>query len=384
MHSNLWSSDLKIAIVHYWLVGMRGGEKVLESICELYPQADIFTHVYDRDAMSSTINRHRVSSTFIQKLPFSLKKYPYYLPLMPLALEQIDLRGYDLVISTESGPAKGVIAPPESVHVCYCHSPMRYLWNMYPEYRASAGPIARFLMPPLMHYLRVWDYATAARVDHFIANSQNVANRIRKYWRRDSEVIHPPVDFHEFLPADETGDFYLFVGQLVSYKRADLAITAFNQSGKKLKVVGHGDQETALRRLAGPSVEVMGQVSKAELQSLMARCKGLVFPNEEDFGIVALEAMAAGRPVIAYARGGALETVIDGVTGVLFEEATPACLNAAVARLEADEDRFSPRQLREHAAHFSKENFQARLDRAIKNAWDSHKPSPARTPNQFS
>lgn len=365
-----WARGLKVAVIHYWLVGMRGGEKVLESICELFPQADIYTHVYDAQAVSPTIRRHKVKTTFIQGLPFAKTRYPYYLPLMPLALEQLDLRGYDLVISTESGPAKGVIVPPSAVHVCYCHSPMRYLWNMYPDYRAQAGALTRALMPPLMHYLRLWDYAAAARVDHFIANSENVARRIRRYWKRDAEVICPPVDMDAFTLGEARGDHYLFVGQLTAYKRADLAIEAFNHSGRRLVVVGHGEEEARMRKLAGPTVDVRGQVSRAELQSLMTSCRALIFPNEEDFGIVALEAMAAGRPVVAFARGGALETVVDGRTGVFFHEPTAESLNAAVDRLETAEADFDPATLRAHAGSFSTEAFEARLGDAVRMAWE--------------
>ena len=365
-----WARGLKVAVVHYWLVGMRGGEKVLESICELFPQADLFTHVYDPEAVSPTIRRHKVTTTFIQGLPFAKTRYPYYLPLMPLALEQLDLRGYDLIISTESGPAKGVIAPPSAVHVCYCHSPMRYLWNMYPDYRAEAGTLTRALMPPLMHYLRLWDYAAAARVDHFIANSENVARRIRRYWKRDAEVICPPVDMAAFTPGEAPGDHYLFVGQLTAYKRADLAIEAFNRSGRRLVVVGHGEEEARMRKRAGPTVDVRGQVPRAELQALMSGCRGLIFPNEEDFGIVALEAMAAGRPVVAFARGGALETVVEGKTGVFFDAPTVDALNAAVDRLEAAEASFDPAALRAHAGDFSLEAFEARLGEAVRRAWE--------------
>ena len=351
---------MKVAIVHYWLVGMRGGEKVVEALCEMYPQADIFTHVYVPDAVSDRIRAHKVTTTFVGRLPRAPKAYRNYLPLMPLALEQLDLSGYDLVISSESGPAKGVIAPAEALHVCYCHSPMRYLWNMYHEYRRTAGRLQRLLMPPLAHYLRMWDASAANRVDLFVANAEIVARRIEKYYRRDAEVVHPPVDVASFAPVDpnEVGDFYLMVGELVAYKRPDLAVKAFNATGRKLRIIGGGERLSEIRALAGPNVEVLGPQPFDVLRRDYARCRGLIFPGEEDFGIVPVEAMASGRPVIAFGRGGALETVLDGRTGVLFEEQTVESLNAAVERCERCERMtFSPAALRVHAERFGKERF---------------------------
>src|SRR5579871_263211 len=214
---------MKVAIIHYWLVGMRGGEKVVEALCELYPQADIFTHVYLPEMVSDKIRRHRVIPTFINSLPRSARMYKTYLPLMPLALEQLDLRDYDLIISSESGPAKGIIPPPEALHVCYCHTPMRYVWNMYHDYRGSAGMMTRTLMPPLAHYLRMWDVTSAQRVDSFVANSATVARRIQRYYGAQSTVIHPPVDTGAFTGAapSKIEDFYLMAGELVAYKRPD-------------------------------------------------------------------------------------------------------------------------------------------------------------------
>ena len=251
---------MKIAIVHYWLVGMRGGEKVLESLCRLYPDADIFTHAYDPAAVSATIKAHKVQTSFISRLPFATRRYRSYLPLMPLALEQLDLRGYDLVVSSESGPAKGVIPPPGALHVCYCHSPMRYVWNMFHDYRDRSGPITRLLMPPLSHYIRSWDVVSAARVHSFVANSRTVARRLKTYYGRDSTVIYPPVAVQDFSPvaADDVGDFWLMVGELVPYKRPELAVEAFNRSGKKLVVIGGGEMLARLRAIAKPNVAILG------------------------------------------------------------------------------------------------------------------------------
>ncbi len=327
---------MKVAIIHYWLVGMRGGEKVLEALCRMFPDADIFTHAYRPKAISDTIRRHRVYTTWISRLPAATRLYQSYLPFMPQALEDLDLSPYDLVISSESGPAKGVIVRPDAIHLCYCHSPMRYLWDQYHVYRQSSGPLKRLLMPPLFHRLRQWDVTSAARVDAFVANSNHVAARIRKYWRRDSTVVHPPVAVADFAPASahEVADFYLWVGELVSYKRPDLAVDAFNRLQKPLVMIGGGPELNRLKNQAGPSIRILGQVPFEVLKSHLARCRALVFPGEEDFGIVPVEAMASGRPVIAYARGGVLDTVVDGQTGLLFHEPRADSLMDAVHRFE--------------------------------------------------
>ncbi|MCL4765100.1 MAG: glycosyltransferase [Hyphomicrobiaceae bacterium] len=352
---------MKIALVHYWLVGMRGGESVIEALCEMFPDADIFTHVVDRDAISPTLRRHRIKTSFIGRLPRARRAYKSYLPLMPLALEQLDMRGYDLIISSESGPAKGIIPPPEAVHICYCHSPMRYIWNMYPDYRDGAGPVTRMAMPAFAHYLRAWDVSSAARVDRFVANSSCVAARIRKYYRRDAAVVHPPVSIDNFMPLlhDAAGDFHLMVGALVRYKRPDLAVQAFNAAARRLVVIGGGEMLDELRRMAGPTVEVLGPQPLEALRYFYARCRALVFPGEEDFGIVPVEAMASGRPVVAYGRGGALETVIDGMTGALFHEQTVEALLDAVHRCERQ--KFDPSALRRHASRFDRRRFQRQM-----------------------
>ncbi len=255
---------------------------------------------------------------------------------MPMALEQLDLRGYDLVISSESGPAKGIIPPAGALHVCYCHSPMRYVWNMFHDYRERTSLLKRLLMPPLSHYIRSWDAISANRVHEFVANSQTVAQRLQTYYRRDSTVIHPPVDTASFapVPQHELGDYHLMVGEQVRYKRPELAVEAFNRSKRKLVVIGGGEMLAELRALAGPTVSILGPQPFAALQHHYARCLGLIFPGEEDFGIVPVEAMASGRPVIAFGRGGATETVIEGVTGTFFHEQSVEALLEAVERCE--------------------------------------------------
>jgi glycosyltransferase involved in cell wall biosynthesis len=348
---------MKVAIIHYWLVGMRGGEKVIEALCEMYPQADIFTHVYVPEMVSDRIRQHRVIPTFINALPRAAKMYKTYLPLMPLALEQIDLSGYDLIISSESGPAKGIIPPSDAIHVCYCHTPMRYIWNMYHQYRNGAGRLARLMMPPLTHYLRMWDVTSAARVDSFVANSTTVARRIHRYYGANAVVINPPVDTKAFSIAapSDLGDYYLMAGELVSYKRPDLAVRAFNETKQKLVVIGGGEMLEEIRRLAGPTVKVMGSQPFEILKHHYARCRALIFPGEEDFGMVPVEAMASGRPVVALGRGGATETVKDGVSGVFFPEQTVEAIASAVERLTHIE--FDSRKISAHAEQFGREQF---------------------------
>jgi glycosyltransferase involved in cell wall biosynthesis len=348
---------MKVAIVHYWLVGMRGGEKVLEALCEMYPQADIFTHVYVPEMVSDRIRQHRVIPTFINALPRAATMYKTYLPLMPIALEQLDLRGYDLIISSESGPAKGIIPPADALHICYCHTPMRYIWNMYHDYRKSAGRVTRLMMPPLAHYLRMWDVASAARVDSFVANSATVATRVRRYYGADSIVIHPPVDTAAFsvAPLAELDDYYLMAGELVAYKRPDLAVQAFNEMKLKLVVIGGGEMLDKLRRLAGPTVTVLGQQPFDVLKRHYARCRALIFPGEEDFGMVPVEAMASGRPVVAFGKGGATETVTNGVSGVFFTEQTVEAISLAVGSLAAME--VDPEKIAKQADRFGRDQF---------------------------
>lgn len=370
---------MKVAIIHYWLVGMRGGEKVVEALCEMYPEADIFTHVYVPQMVSDRIRRHRIIPTFINALPRAARMYKSYLPLMPLALEQLDLRGYDLIISSESGPSKGIIPPSDALHVCYCHTPMRYIWNMYHDYRDGAGRLTRLMMPPLSHYLRMWDVTSAARVDSFVANSTTVARRIHRYYGADSVVIHPPVDVKAFSPVapSELGDFYLMAGELVSYKRPDLAVQAFSEMKLKLVVIGGGEMLDEVRRIAGPTVTVMGPQPFDILKQHYARCRALIFPGEEDFGMVPVEAMASGRPVVAFGRGGATETVADGVTGVFFAEQTVEAIVSAVKRLAALD--IDPATIAAHASQFGRDPFFAKMHAHIDRLLADRASRPAAT-----
>ncbi|VVC55695.1 putative glycosyltransferase [Beijerinckiaceae bacterium RH AL1] len=372
---------MRVAIVHYWLVGMRGGEKVLEEMCRLYPDADIFTHVHDPAKTSALINSHRIQTTFIARLPFARKLYQKYLPLMPAALEELDLSGYDLILSSESGPAKGVITHPNAVHVCYCHSPMRYLWDQYHVYRGNTSWFTRLFMSVMMPPLRLWDVASAARVDHFIANSSFIARRIAKAYRREAEVVFPPVSLDAFeIAAEPTRDFYFYIGQLVPYKRVDLAVAACTKLGRKLVVVGAGSEDARLKAMAGPTIEFRGWASHEELAGYYKNCRALLFPGEEDFGIVPLEAMASGRPVIAFGSGGALDTVVEGVTGTFFRRQSEDALVAAIERFESIEGNFEPQEIRRHARGFGRDVFRRRLKAAIDGAVERalrRRPAPA-------
>jgi glycosyltransferase involved in cell wall biosynthesis len=341
---------------------MRGGERVLESLCRLFPQADIFTHVCVPENLSPTLRRHAIRTSFIQKLPFSARVYQKYLPLMPLALEQLDLRGYDLVVSSESGPAKGVLTHAQTPHICYCHTPMRYLWDFYQDYLQEAHPLIRPAVRLFSHRLRLWDVLSAHRVDHFAANSRNVARRIARHYRREATVIYPPVEVERFAPRGNprppSPDAPLLcLGHLTGYKRVDLAVKACTRMKKPLLVIGRGPEEARLRSLAGPCVTFLGQVDREAVVRHLQDCSALIFPGEEDFGIVPVEAMAAGRPVVAYAGGGALETVQEGVTGIFFREQRVESLQEALERLEKTD--FDPAAIISRAGAFSEAAFAA-------------------------
>lgn len=351
-------TNMKTAIIHYWLVNDRGGEKVLAKLAEQFPAADLFTHVYDPTAMPEVIRRLNIRTTFIQKLPFAKKLYKNYLPLMPWALRRLDLSGYDLIVSSESGPAKGIRKPEGATHICYCHTPMRYLWDMSDDYAKNASLLQKIGMKLFLPTLRKWDLWSATQVDHFIANSQFVADRIKRIYGRKADVVYPPVDVEHFLKLKrDPQNFYLFFGQLTAYKRADLAIEAFNRLGLRLVVAGSGDELDFLKNLASQishpesRIEFLGRVSDEERDELYSQAKALIFPGVEDFGMVPVEAQAAGCPVIAFGQGGALETVIDGQTGIFFNEQTIDSLCDAVETFQPLECLEST--CRENAAQFS-------------------------------
>lgn len=350
---------MKVALVHYWLVGMRGGEKVLEALCRLFPEADIFTLVLDPARISPTIARHRIETSFLQRIG-GRRHYQKMLPLMPFALEAFDLTPYDLVVSSEAGPAKGIIPAPDAAHICYCHSPMRYIWDLQPQYCRESGWFMRNALRATGPLLRQWDVTTAARVDHFVANSRFVARRIEKYYRREAEVIYPPVDIERFSISPDVGDYYLCAGQITPYKKIEIAVEAFTRSGRPLVVMG-GGVTPDLRERAGPNVTFLGVVDDATMAERFAGCRALVFPGVEDCGIVPIEVMASGRPVIAFGRGGVAETVVEGETGLFFHEQSAEALNDAVDRFEARIGAFEPEAIRRHARTFGTAEFERKL-----------------------
>jgi glycosyltransferase involved in cell wall biosynthesis len=370
-------NQLRVAIVHYWLVQRRGGERVLEVLAEMFPQADIFTLVLKPSALSPRLQSRKITPSFLQKLPGVTRYYQKLLPLFPMALEQLRLDGYDLVISSEAGPAKGVLTRPGTCHICYCHTPMRYIWDMYHQYGLGApgGRLGRAFYTLVAHYVRQWDYAASARVDYFVASSLNAARRIRKYYRRDADVIYPPVDVSSFSVADDHDDYYLVVSPLVGYKRVDLAIAACNIMRRRLIVVGAGDEAAALRKMAGPSITFVGYQTDDEIGRLYCHCRAFLFPGEEDIGLTPIEAQASGRPVIALGKGGALETVLGGcpddrfepeaATGIFFAEQSVDSFVCALRFFERVEGRFSPAFIRKHAEQFDVSCFRSRMSRFI-------------------
>jgi glycosyltransferase involved in cell wall biosynthesis len=362
----------RVAIVHEWFTAMRGGEKCVEAMCEMFPQAELFTLVHKQGAVTGTIERHTIHTSFIQKLPQATRRYRYYLPLFPSAIQRLDLSGFELVITSHHCVAKGVKVDPGALHLCYCYTPMRYIWGLFDEYFAPgrAGFFTRAGMKLALGYLRRWDVATASNPHRFVAISENVRQRIRKIYQRQADVIYPPVDTAKFQVSARDDGYFLIVSALVPYKRIDLAIEAFNRSGERLVIVGDGPEESRLKKLARPNIGFAGWQPDDMLKEYYAGCRALVFPGEEDFGIVPLEAMASGKPVIAFARGGALETVFETEpvrTGVLFHEATAESLIEAVGRFKPES--FDPHTLRGYARTFDREVFKRRLHEYILKTW---------------
>jgi glycosyltransferase involved in cell wall biosynthesis len=353
---------LRIAIVHDWLNQRGGAEEVLEELHRMFPTAPIFTSFYAPQIMPLEYATWPIRTSFMQWLPRVNSYHRLLLPLYPAAFTRLDLHGYDLVISNSSGFCHGVVVSPSTCHINYCLTPPRYVWNL-PHYvaREQLGAPARFLLRLVVGYLRRWDAKAAGRVNHFIGISRTVVERIRRYYGREAALIHPPVNTSEFRLAEENEGYFLVVSRLVPYKRIDLAVRAFSELGWPLLVVGEGRDRAALERMAAPSVHFLGRRPRAEVRELMARCRALIFPGEEDFGIAPVEAQAAGRPVIAYRGGGALETVVEGVTGLFFEEATPGSLAQAVADFTRREDRFDPVLIQEHSRRFDRAVFRDKM-----------------------
>jgi glycosyltransferase involved in cell wall biosynthesis len=369
---------IRVALVHDWLTGQRGGEKVLEVLAEIFPEAPIYTLFHFPGSQSPALEGRKIHTSFLQRLPCLRKKYRLYLPLFPLAAELFDLAAYDLVISSSHCVAKGVIPGPDSLHLSYVHSPVRYAWNQYHAYFAprELSLFRRLAVPRVIHRLRIWDVASSARVDHFIANSANVARRIRRYYRRDAEVIHPPVDTEFFTlpaaPSERT--YFLIVSALVPYKKIGLAVEAFNRTGDPLKIVGDGPDFSRLARRARPNIEFLGQVPADGLRDLYRGALAYLLPGEEDFGIAAVEAQACGAPVVAYGRGGALESVVPGRTGVFFADPSPAGLEDALDNFRGL--KFNSSDLRSNAMRFSRPLFRQRLTACFEARWRAFRTGP--------
>jgi glycosyltransferase involved in cell wall biosynthesis len=370
---------LRLAICVSWLNQYGGAEKVLETAHELFPDAPIYTTIYWPQAMPAAYRDWDIRVSMLNRLPFIRRHHQLFLSLYPLGVESFDLSDYDVVLSITSAFAHGIITPPETLHICYCLTPARFLWN-YQSYaqREGLGRLADVALRPVLNYLRLWDRLAADRVDHFIAISREVQRRIRKYYHRQSAIIYPPVDTGRLHPADGYGDYFLVVSRLIPYKRIDLAVRAFNELDLPLKIVGEGRDRAALQALARPNVEFLGWVGDEELQQLLSRARAFVFPGLEDFGIAPVEAMAAGRPVIAYAGGGALDTVKPGVTGEFFAELTPESLAGAVR--DFDPTRYDPATIRSHAEQFDQAVFQRELKRFVNEQFAAHRAALRREP----
>lgn len=357
---------MKIALVHDWLPFMGGAERVLSDFIELYPDAPVYTLLCNKSKMEEPIKSANIITSKLQKKGKEIENHRKLFPFMPTAIESFDLNEYEVVLSDSSCVAKGVITNPSTVHICYCHTPMRYAWEFsFENAQQMVGKhkiIGKFLNY-FLTIMRLWDYSSAARVDYFIANSQHVAKRIRKHYNREAIVINPPVRCNLFNISDVNGDYFLCVSRLQEYKRVDLAIRACNQLGLKLKIIGSGPDESKLKKIAGPSIEFLGRTSDEVMKQCYAECKALLFPGEEDFGITPLEAQASGRPVIAYGKGGALETVIEGKTGIFFKEQTVDSLVEAIQRFENMS--FDKKVLREHAEKFDDEVFKNKIKKFV-------------------
>ena len=362
--------QLKVAVIHDWLVNYSGAERVLEQILNIYPHADLFSTVnFLPDDLKWYIKNKEVKTTFIQRLPFARKEYRNYLPFMPFAIEQLDVTGYDIVISSSYAVAKGVITTASQIHICYCHSPMRYAWDLYHQYlqesklnRGIKGFFARFVL----HYIRMWDYSTAARVDYFIANSSYIAKRIQKIYQKDSVVIYPPVDIEAFALEERKEDYYLVASRMVPYKKIDLIVEAFSKMpGKKLIVAGEGPDYKKIKANATANTIILGHVSFTDLKKYMSKAKAFIIAADEDFGITAVEAQACGTPVIAYTKGGVRDSVIENQTGIFFEEQTVDSLINAIQHFEELKSLLPPAEIRNNSLRFGIEEFKQRFEQFV-------------------
>jgi len=358
---------MKIALVHDMLVQEGGQERVLRALQELFPEAPTFVLIYDEKKKERFYKERDIRATFLQRMPSIEKRFPWYLPLMSTAIESHDLSDFDVVLSSSSSFAKGVIAKPGTKHVCYCHTPTRYLWSDTKGYVEDLHypDFIKKVLPFYLSHLRSWDWAAAQRVDYFLANSRTVKDRIKRYYAKDSDVIYPPVDTHKFYTSQEIGDYYLIGGRLVPYKRYDLAIQAFNKLDMPLKVFGVGPEMERLKRMAKSNIDFLGEVTETKKAELYAKCLAFIHPQEEDFGITAVEAMASGRPVVAYKAGGALETIKPGVTGEFFEDQEWEDLANTIIHFQPD--KYNSEEIKEHSQQFNKQNFQNKIKSFVEN-----------------
>jgi glycosyltransferase involved in cell wall biosynthesis len=362
---------MKIAIVAELLVKMGGAERVVKKLAEMYPDAPIYTLLYDREKCAADFPPERVRASFLQKLPkFLRRRYRWMLPLMPYAIESFDFSEFDLVISSSSAFAHGLLTGSESTHVCYCHSPMRYAWDYTHEYLQQKwfGPVKRWLATRSLEKIRMWDKIAADRADFYIANSKHVQQRISKYYRLDSTVLYPPVDTHRFKVSEHDDGYYLIISTLADYKKIDLAISVFNKTGKKLVIIGDGPERTFLESIADTNIEFKGRLTDDECRKYLEKCKAFLFTSEEDFGIAMIEALACGKPVLAYKAGGATEFIRPGFNGEFFEEQTLASMENALARLILNSSKYKAKEIREDAMRFSAERFEKEFKALIAKA----------------
>lgn len=345
---------MNIALIHDWITNLAGAEKVLLNISEIYPEAPIFTSVFDKNIKA--FQNKKIHTSFLQNIPLMKTKRELLIPLTPFAFEQFDLSRFDLVISNTTMAAKGVLTKPKTMHICYCNTPPRYLWEPDIDTRAKKGLFSG-VRSDTIHKMRIWDKVASDRVDFYFANSKYIAKRIKKYYKRNSVVIYPPVETKQFKISspDKIEDYYLYVSRLVSYKKCEIVIEAFNDLKLPLKIIGQGPEKTKLMKMAKSNIEFLGYLSDKELLEYYSRAKAFIFAAEEDFGIVPVEAMASGRPVIAYGAGGSIETILPGVTGLLFNEQTPQCLIDAVSNFKPDD--YDPKGIKKHSETFSVERF---------------------------
>lgn len=361
------------ALIHEWLVTLAGAESVLHSIYKLYP-GTIYTLFHNAGEVRGAIwENERIKTSVLQRLPFGKKHHRVFLPLFPMAIEQFDLRQHKLIISSSYAVAKGVLNSSDQLHICYCHSPMRYVWDLTFEYLEAAGlsgGLKSFLVRMLLHYIRMWDMVSANRVNEYVANSHYIAHRIWKCYNRSARVIYPPVDVDRFSIGSSRENYFITISRLVPYKRVDIIVEAFNHLKLPLVVVGEGPAMKQLKQMAGPTIELIGHQSADEVEKLLSNARAFIFSAEEDFGIVNVEAQAAGLPVIAFGRGGALETVIEGKTGLFFRQQTTLCLIEAIQEFLDKEENFNPQEIRKNAERFPRERFEREFKAFVDEAWE--------------